>query len=250
MNILVIGESCRDIYRYGECSRLCPEAPVPVIKLSNDEGSINPGMAMNVYRNIESLSEGMEIEVTLSTNENWQQVNKLRFVDQRTNYIILRADENDDQISRCNNLDEIDFTEFEVVVISDYNKGFLTEKDIEYISDQHKNTFLDTKKILGDWCENIKYIKINEFEYNRTKHMLNEEMDSKMIITLGPNGAKHLDKVYSVPKVEIKDTSGAGDTFIAALTLKYAQTKNIKESIEFANHSATLVVQKKGVSVA
>tara|TARA_R110000824_G_C15227302_1_gene678131 strand:+ start:3145 stop:3768 length:624 start_codon:yes stop_codon:yes gene_type:complete len=207
-------------------------------------------MAMNVYRNIESLSEGMEIEVTLSTNENWQQVNKLRFVDQRTNYIILRADENDDQISRCNNLDEIDFTEFEVVVISDYNKGFLTEKDIKYISDQHKNTFLDTKKILGDWCENIKYIKINEFEYNRTKHMLNEEMDSKMIITLGPNGAKHLDKVYSVPKVEIKDTSGAGDTFIAALTLKYAQTKNIKESIEFANHSATLVVQKKGVSVA
>ena len=80
--------------------------------------------------------------------------------------------------------------------------------------------------------------------------MLNEQMDSKMIITLGPNGAKHLDKVYSVPKVEIKYTSGAGATFIAALTLKYAQTKNIKESIEFANHSETLVVQKKGVSVA
>lgn len=248
MNVLVIGESCRDIYRYGECSRLCPEAPVPVIKLSNEEYSINPGMAMNVYRNIASLSDGT-IEAAISTNANWESVNKVRYVDQRTNYIILRTDENDDQINRCSNLDEIDFSEFEVVVISDYNKGFITEEDIQYISRKHKNTLLDTKKILGDWCSDIKYIKINEFEYNRTKHMLDENMNSKMIITLGPNGAKHLDKTYSVPKVEIKDTSGAGDTFIAALALKYAQTKDIEESIEFANRNATLVVQKKGVSV-
>ena len=248
MNILVIGESCRDIYRYGECSRLCPEAPVPVIKISNEELSINPGMAMNVYRNIISLS-GATVEATLSTNANWESVNKVRYVDQRTNYIILRVDENDDQIAPCNNLKEIDFSEFEVVVISDYNKGYLTEECIRYISQQHENTFLDTKKILGDWCSDVKYIKINEFEHNRTKHMLDEEMESKMIITLGPAGAKHIDKVYPVPKVEIKDTSGAGDTFIAALALEYAKTKDIEQAIEFANEQATAVVQKKGVSV-
>jgi len=249
MKILIIGESCKDIYRYGECSRLCPEAPVPVIKLSNEKYNITPGMAMNVYRNIRSLSTEEEVEVVLSTNANWQKINKLRLVDQRTNYIILRADENDDQITHCDNIGDIEFSEFEVVVISDYNKGYLTEEDIRYISQQHENTFLDTKKILGDWCDDVKYIKINEFEYNRTKHMLDENMNSKMIITLGPNGAKHLDKIYAVPKVEIKDTSGAGDTFIAALALKYAETKDIEESIEFANHNATLVVQKKGVSV-
>jgi len=247
MNILVIGESCRDIYRYGECSRLCPEAPVPVISVSNEEYSVNPGMAMNVYRNIDMLSEG--VNVVLSTNGNWEHVNKIRYVDQRTNYIILRADQNDDQIGHCDNLGDIDFSEFEVVVISDYNKGFLTEEDIKYISTQHKNTFLDTKKILGPWCQDIKYIKINEFEHNRTKHRLDEAWDSKMIITLGPNGARHLDKIYPVSKVEIKDTSGAGDTFIAALALKYAQTKDIEASIEYANDNATLVVQKKGVSI-
>tara|TARA_R110000824_G_scaffold333159_1_gene519747 strand:+ start:3156 stop:3905 length:750 start_codon:yes stop_codon:yes gene_type:complete len=248
MNILVIGESCRDIYRYGECSRLCPEAPVPVIKLSNEEFSVNPGMAMNVYRNIISLS-GDTVDVAISTNANWESVNKVRYVDQRTNYIILRTDENDDQITRTDSLEEIDFTEFEVVVISDYNKGHLTEEDIKYISQQHENTFLDTKKILGDWCSDIKYIKINEFEHNRTKHMLDKDMEEKMIITLGPAGAKHLEKVYSVPKVEIKDTSGAGDTFIAALALQYAKTKDIDSAIEFANEKATAVVQKKGVSV-
>ena len=248
MKILVIGESCLDIYRYGECSRLCPEAPVPVIKLSNEEYSVNPGMAMNVYRNIISLSNDT-VEAALSTNANWESVNKIRYVDQRTNYIILRTDENDDQIDPCDNLKEIDFSEFEVVVISDYNKGYLTEQDIKFISQQHENTFLDTKKILGDWCSDIKYIKINEFEHNRTKHMLDEEMESKMIITLGPAGSKHLDKIYPVPKVEIKDTSGAGDTFIAALALEYAKTKDIEQAIEFANEKATAVVQKKGVSV-
>ena len=66
------------------------------------------------------------------------------------------------------------------MVISDYNKGYISEEDIKFISQQHENTFLETKKILGDWCADIKYIKINEFEYNRTKHMLNKEMESKI----------------------------------------------------------------------
>lgn len=247
MRILVIGESCRDVYRYGECSRLCPEAPVPIVKVDNGEVNINAGMAMNVYRNIESLATTCEVEIL--TNENWQQVNKTRYVDHRTNYIVLRVDENDDAIPRCE-VKEIDFPRYDVVVISDYNKGFLSDEDIEYIAANHSVTFLDTKKILGKWCKKIKFIKINEFEYNRTKHMLDEDMSSRLIITLGPHGAKYLDRTYPVPKVEIKDTSGAGDTFIAALCVKYAETQNIQESIRHANYCATLVVQKKGVSVA
>jgi sugar/nucleoside kinase (ribokinase family) len=161
----------------------------------------------------------------------------------------LRVDENDDAIQRSK-VKEINYDVYDLVIISDYNKGFLLEEDIEYISNQHPVTFLDTKKILGDWCKNIKFIKINEFEYNRTKHMLDEDMNKRMIITLGPNGAKYLDRVYPVRKVEIKDTSGAGDTFIAALVVKYVETNNIQEAIRHANHCATLVVQKKGVSVA
>jgi D-beta-D-heptose 7-phosphate kinase/D-beta-D-heptose 1-phosphate adenosyltransferase len=247
MRILVIGESCRDVYRYGECSRLCPEAPVPVVKIDNGEVNINPGMAMNVYENIVSLSS--DIDVDIITNDNWRQINKTRYVDQRTNYIVLRVDENDASIPRCK-VNEIDFTKYDAVVISDYNKGFLTNQDIEYISTQHAITFLDTKKILSKWCKRIKFIKINEFEYNRTKHMLNKDISSRMIVTLGPNGAKHCNRIYPVPKVEIKDTSGAGDTFIAALCVKYTETHDIEESIKYANESATMIVQKKGVSVA
>jgi sugar/nucleoside kinase (ribokinase family) len=49
--------------------------------------------------------------------------------------------------------------------------------------------------------------------------------------------------------VEIKDTSGAGDTFLSGLVCNYEKTGDIREAIEFANACATTVVQKRGVSV-
>ena len=53
---------------------------------------------------------------------------------------------------------------------------------------------------------------------------------------------------FDVPLVEVKDVSGAGDTFISALCCEYVRTKDIEKSIQFANDCATEVVQKKGVS--
>jgi bifunctional ADP-heptose synthase (sugar kinase/adenylyltransferase) len=31
MKILVIGDSCEDVFRYGNVDRIAPEAPIPVI---------------------------------------------------------------------------------------------------------------------------------------------------------------------------------------------------------------------------
>jgi len=244
MRILVVGESCKDIYQYGDCVRLCPEAPVPVFKSTN-KTTTNPGMAYNVWRNIVRMHRDAKVDII--TNDNWSQITKTRYVDNRTNYIIVRIDDNDEQYGRCN-IEELKYEDYDAIVISDYNKGFLTEDDIRHISQQHLVTFLDTKKILGKWCNDIKYIKINEFEYERTKHRLTPELIDKMIITLGPNGAKHKDVSFPVPKVEIKDTSGAGDTFIASLVANYVIFEDIYKAIASANDSATKVVQKKGVS--
>ena len=245
MKVLVVGESCKDIYQYGDCVRLCPEAPVPVFKSSGDKKQ-NPGMAMNVWRNIITMHRDAEVDI--ETNDNWTTITKTRCVDNRTNYIIVRIDDNESDYKRCN-VKSIEYEQYDVIVISDYNKGFLTESDIEYIAKNHSTTFLDTKKILGDWCKDIKFIKINEFEYDRTKHKLTPELIEKMIITLGPKGARHRGVTFAVPEVEIKDTSGAGDTFVASLAANYALTQDIFKAMESANDSATKVVQKKGVSV-
>jgi len=135
------------------------------------------------------------------------------------------------------------------VVISDYNKGFLLEEHIEYISSNHNVVFLDTKKTLGAWAEKTSYIKINQAEYRRSEDRLTDVLEEKLIVTLGPRGARHNNVIYAVPEVQIKDLSGAGDTFVASLVVKYIETGSMQESIKFANESATLVVQRRGVSI-
>ena len=111
-------------------------------------------------------------------------------------------------------------------------------------------TFLDTKKILGPWAESIRYIKINKEEYNRTKYTIenNKALKDKLIITLGSKGCSYRKKEFPVSTVEIKDLTGAGDTFLAALVFKYLIDESIYDAINFANECATLVVQQKGVN--
>jgi len=107
---------------------------------------------------------------------------------------------------------------------------------------------LDTKKILGDWCKNIGFIKINNEEFDKSRKLINDKIYNKMIVTLGPDGSMHNDVIYPVPLVEIKDPSGAGDTFVAAFAKNFTENKNIESAIRFANECATQVVQKKGVN--
>ena len=197
MKILVIGESCRDIFNYGECNRLCPEAPVPIF--NSIQTTENGGMALNVKNNIAALN----VETDLYTNANWDTITKTRFIDIRTNHMFMRLDCNDNAYERYN-INNIRYKDYDAIVISDYNKGFLTKEDITNIGSRHPCVFLDTKKCLGSWCESITYIK---------------------------------------------DVSGAGDSFIAGLVVKYIENNDIIDAIRFANCCATKVVQKKGVSI-
>jgi len=241
MRVLVVGDICEDVFHYVKCDRLCPEAPVPVVVVKNTKESY--GMAGNVSRNLESLG----CSVDLISNQ--ERIRKVRYVDDNTNQMFIRVDDDKD-VQRIRGIEDVNFKDYACVVISDYDKGFLSEEDIKKISEKHHVTFLDSKKYIGSWCEDITYIKINSFEYERTLHTI-KGMDSilnKMIITAGSNGCTYKDKVYPVSKVDVKDLSGAGDSFLAGLVKKYITTRNIKDSIEFANHCATQVVQQRGVS--
>lgn len=241
MKILVIGESCEDVFHYGRSLRLCPEAPVPVF--NSIEIIKNGGMAMNVYNNLKAM--GVSVEIL--TNDNWKDIKKTRFIDKRSNHMFMRLDENDNSYTKCD-LSKINFSDYVAVIVSDYNKGFLDKETIKQISLSHNLTFLDTKKLLGDWCENFSYIKINNIEYINSKELLTNKIIERLIVTKGPKGCLYRDEFYPVPLVEVKDTSGAGDTFISALCLEFVMTNNIDKSIEFANECATKVVQKKGVA--
>ena len=110
--------------------------------------------------------------------------------------------------------------------------------------------FIDTKKILGNWAAGAKFIKINNYEYERSKPYLSKVLLDKIIHTKGEEGAYFKGKQYLVMnKVEVKDTSGAGDSFFAALLVKYVETGDIEKAIMFANECASEVVKHKGVTM-
>ena len=239
--VLVIGDSSRDIFVYCNALKLCPDFPVPALEVVNQ--TENPGMAANVQRNIKVLLDSCD----LVTNNNWKEVTKTRYVHAQSNHMFFRVDTSH-KLDRID-LSTIDYNAYDLIVISDYDKGFLTEDDINEICWHHANTFLDTKKILGVWCQHAKYIKINDFEYQNSKPYLVPEIRNRIIHTMGGDGCEYKGKRYPVNKVEVKDVSGAGDSFMAALVVEYCKTDDIIKSIEFANKCASEVVTHRGVTV-
>ena len=243
MKILVIGDSCTDIFRYGKVERLAPEAPVPVIVPISETSS--PGMAGNVVRNLEAL--GAEVDFITNIVE----IKKIRYVCSKYNHLLLRVDENDG----CEPLSEsiigdVSWSDYDAVVISDYCKGFVHELDIEYISKQHPLVFLDTKKILGKYAHNVNCIKINYQEYknNLSVVVADKVIEDKIIVTRGKYGCDFRFKNYPTQEVPVKDISGAGDTFLAGLVVEYIKSKDYEKAITFAQECTTVVVQKSGVS--
>lgn len=239
--ILIIGESAYDVFVYCDANRLAPDLPIPVLTVVEEKR--NPAMAGNLKRNIESIMDNCDI----LTNKGWEKMTKTRYVHKNSNHTFLRVDTGD-KVQRID-LSKILLKKYSMIAISDYNKGFLTEEDIEYICENHKNVFIDTKKVLGHFVRGAKFIKINNHEYDRSKHYISNEIKNKIIVTKGELGATFRGKLYTVKKVEVKDVSGAGDSFFAALLVKYFKTNNINMAIKFANALASEVVKHRGVTV-
>jgi bifunctional ADP-heptose synthase (sugar kinase/adenylyltransferase) len=141
-------------------------------------------------------------------------------------------------------------SESDIVIISDYNKGFLDNKIISQISELSKLIIMDSKKIFDlEIIDNINFIKVNELEYQNNKEIVDNHKE-KFIITLGSKGVKYNGIIYPSKKPqETIDVSGAGDTFVSAFSLKFLLSNNVIDSIEFANEVCSDVVSKKGVAI-
>jgi len=238
IKILVIGETCNDKFVYCEVPRFCPEAPVPILRPI--ETIQNEGMSGNVVRNLKSIDSKLEI-LHLHQKEI---ISKTRFIEKKSNHMFIRLDEGDESISSFDNFTEFD--EFDIVIVSDYNKGFLSDNDLITISRNSKLSILDSKRKLNtDITKNFTFVKLNESEFNSNLDVSNKNI----IVTLGSKGAMYNSKIYSSDNPqETIDVSGAGDTFTASFILHFFKTKNIEQSIIFANKMSGVVVSKRGVA--
>jgi D-beta-D-heptose 7-phosphate kinase/D-beta-D-heptose 1-phosphate adenosyltransferase len=194
-------------------------------------------MASNVYSNLSALG----VEPDFITND--ALIKKTRYIDKRSGQHLLRVDDESDIIPWSGRIHLSPIGSYDAIVISDYNKGFLTYEHIEnIIRTVDCPVFIDTKKTDVERFQGA-WVKINELEYSR----LTSEC-SGLIVTLGERGATvpHHEIHCPTKSVEVMDVCGCGDTFLAALAYQFLLTKDIKNAIMFANSAASITVQHRG----
>ena len=191
-------------------------------------------MAWNVRDNLQSFG----MEVYMLTNR--EKIYKTRYIDEKYNQQILRVDV-EDTLSPMDY--EIPNEKYDALVISDYNKGFVTQQKLfELVFNSRVPVFVDSKKTILP--ESNCFIKIND---NESK-LLKSKHDN-LIITRGSSGAEYDGVIYPGEKVSVFDVCGAGDTFLSALVYFYLKCGTIEKAIPYANKAAAIAVQNFGTYV-
>ncbi|WP_349346532.1 ribokinase [Priestia megaterium] len=111
------------------------------------------------------------------------------------------------------------------------------------------------RPLKAEVIEQVSYITPNEHEAEllfegKAKEEVLKQYPNKLFITEGKQGVRYFngEKEVLVPsyQVETIDTTGAGDTFNAALAVALAEGMGFEKGIQFANRAASLSVTKFG----
>ena len=195
------------------------------------------GMAWNVQQNLLAF----DIKVYIITQG--ELIIKRRFIDERYNQQLLRVDIEDEiKPFDC----EIPDEDFDALVISDYDKGFLTSEKIFELAEWFDGpVFIDSKKT--NLPVDKAYIKINDDEYSKLDEELKDSPN--LIVTKGAQGVDYQGKNYPAVGVSVFDVCGAGDTFLSALVYFYLRYGKIDTAIPYANKAAAIAVTHFGTYV-
>ena len=117
--------------------------------------------------------------------------------------------------------------------------------EIEIFSPNETETFEYTG-IMPKGTESCLQAAYSLFQKVKTKYI---------VIKLGSRGAfffdgKHFDLIPAYRSEDVVDTTAAGDTFTAAMTLEYLRSGNIKEAIKYGAAAAAIAVSRKGASTS
>ena len=117
----------------------------------------------------------------------------------------------------------------------------------------YKNLFLITpNETEASLLTNVEVI--DEGSASKAATVLLDKGVENVIITLGSKGAffknKYEEFVVESEKVEVIDTTGAGDTFNGAITVALSEGKSFKEAIVFGNKAAGISVTRLGAQAS
>jgi len=293
--ILCIGDIMLDKFIYGSVERISPEAPIPVLLINREKHML--GGAGNVVANIASLGVKASIISAISDDNAGKDIKKQledlsvdyvleKFLDRNTTvksrFIcgpqqILRADnEKKSQISKTLEDKIIEqakklIPQTNVVILSDYKKGVLTDnlisKIIEISNNHNKTIIIDPKgsdfsKYNGatiitpnrkelEAATNMPTNTDNEIEM-AAKKIIKENNIKTIVATRSKDGMTLISEEETLhiasESREVYDVSGAGDTVIASFAAAIASGASFKDSAVIANIAGGIVVGKAGTA--
>lgn len=281
-----------DHYTYGNVSRISPEAPVPVLLVSHEK--ILAGGAGNVLVNLAALglevfacgrvgkdaaantcihalqAKGIDVEAVLVA-PHFQTPVKTRMIAQ--NQQILRVDYEQElpldpmEMERCLGLFKKKIKEIDVVVVSDYAKGFCTPILLDaVISEANRHQIpiiVDPKALSFHRYRGATLIKPNFSEAAKAAQLaettpikeiadkiLQDNICSYLMITRSEKGiflfGKQKELHFPACVHEVKDVTGAGDTVCAIIALAFAHELSLEIACTLANLAAGHVVERLG----
>lgn len=295
--MLVVGDVMLDQYLWGSVERISPEAPVPVVKLQKT--SLAVGGAANVAANIaglgaepfligaigkdreamlfEPLLEKLKISpVNLIKIENRPTTIKTRIV--AHNQHVVRIDQEDNQKINPKDEDRIWnkieklLHKIEIIIVSDYAKGVLTEnllaRLITTAKSEKKMILIDPKGSDYKKYAGADILTPNRFEaaqacsfppdgqeiVEKAGSALIKKLKLKsVLITQGEDGMTLFQKNgrsfhLNALARKVYDVTGAGDTVIAAFGVSLGSGADLLEASEIANISAGIVVEEIGTT--
>ena len=281
-SVLVVGDLILDCCVFGTSSRLSPEAPVPVMSPENTEYAA--GGAANVALNLQSL--GAEVTLCGITGRDHLSRRLIECVAPlshvhiqkenigttlKTRYLVndqqvLRVDQ--ETATQCPN-DLLKYLpqkieQCDTVLISDYNKHL--KELIPDIIKMCKGTpvVVDPKVSTWNRYRGATTITPNYHEYllaggdpdnleTGCETLRNKFGIKNILLTLGPDGmafSSSSDFVRDrLEGIDVVDTTGAGDTAVAAWVFASSRTTDVRECLRFANAAAGSVCQELGTAV-
>lgn len=148
----------------------------------------------------------------------------------------------------------------DIVVISDYNKGFINNDSIKKILKKTKLVFVDPKQKFEIY-KGAYLVKPNMKEYENWNgqftvisalKFLKKNNWKWLLVTDGANGMHILNykgeyRHFKNEIREVADTTGAGDAVLAALIYGFVNKFNMFDSVNLSCKVASQNVQKQGV---
>lgn len=280
--VLVIGDTILDHYIYGAVDRINPEAPHSVV-LDYMSESVKLGGATNVANNLVKLTNGQvrvhyygavseQIVDLLTengihspadvTHDDSEILLKTRFV--CDNHHILRVDRNKNYLFKSNFetdlYDKIEAYEYDLIILSDYNKGTLNQWMVNKLWSTNLPILFDVKvgrNIPRPTAFNRKnnnvILKCNRKEFLNEISVENIQSVQAVVETRGSEGFRiHNEESYTYQNKNfvsnVVDVVGAGDTFLAGMAARYLDSKNwdVKDMAYHGNLCASEKVKHFG----